>query len=77
MVENARPLDLSGQAAGVVTAAQAIHAKQQASRQRSQVRRIGWKAQARPVEPVADTQWKKRRLNKARRRNVALTTRID
>jgi len=39
MVENAPRLDLSGQVAGTVTAAQAIHAKRQASRQRSQDRR--------------------------------------
>jgi ProP effector len=39
MVENAPRLDLSGQPAGVVTATQAMHAKQQASRQRGQDRR--------------------------------------
>ncbi|MFJ5298637.1 ProQ/FinO family protein [Pseudomonas sp. NPDC088368] len=39
MVENAPRLDLSGQPAGVVTATQATHAKQQASRQRGQDRR--------------------------------------
>ncbi|MDU8502126.1 ProQ/FINO family protein [Pseudomonas syringae] len=39
MVENAPRLDLSGQPAGVVTATQAVHAKQQASRQRGQDRR--------------------------------------
>lgn len=39
MVENALRLDLSGQPAGVVTATQAMHAKQQASRQRGQDRR--------------------------------------
>ena len=39
MVENAPRLDLSGQAAGIVTAAQAMYAKHQASRQRSQDRR--------------------------------------
>jgi ProP effector len=55
MVENAPRLDLSGQPAGVVTAAQAIHAKQQASRQRSQVRRNRGKAQALAVEPDANT----------------------
>lgn len=38
MVENAPRLDLSGQPAGVVTATQAMHAKQQASRQRGQDR---------------------------------------
>jgi ProP effector len=39
MVEGAPRLDLSGQPAGVVTATQAMHAKQQASRQRGQDRR--------------------------------------
>jgi len=39
MVENASRLDLGGQAAGIVTAAQAMYAKQQALRQRSQDRR--------------------------------------
>jgi ProP effector len=39
MVENAPRLDLNGQPVGTVTAAQALHAKQQASRQRSQERR--------------------------------------
>ncbi|WP_341963520.1 ProQ/FinO family protein [Pseudomonas sp. RC10] len=39
MVENAPRLDLSGQPAGLVTATQALHAKQQASRQRGQDRR--------------------------------------
>ncbi|BBI43207.1 ProQ/FinO family protein [Pseudomonas syringae] len=39
MVEGAPRLDLSGQPAGVVTANQAIHAKQQASRHRGQDRR--------------------------------------
>ncbi|WP_397452116.1 ProQ/FinO family protein [Pseudomonas sp. NA-150] len=38
MVENAPRLDLSGQHVGTVTADQALHAKQQASRQRSQWR---------------------------------------
>ncbi|MCP1626279.1 ProQ/FinO family protein [Pseudomonas nitroreducens] len=39
MLENAPRLDLNGQPVGTVTAAQALHAKQQASRQRSQERR--------------------------------------
>lgn len=39
MVEDAPRLDLNGQPAGVVTASQALHAKRQASRQRSQDRR--------------------------------------
>ena len=55
MVENAPRLDLSGQPAGVVTAAQAIHAKRQASRQRSQVRRDRDKAQARALPADAET----------------------
>lgn len=48
MTENAPRLDLAGQAAGTVTAAQALHAKQQARRQRSQARR----AQAKPKAPA-------------------------
>ena len=39
MVENAPRLDLSGQPAGVVTAAQALYAKKQASKQRGHDRR--------------------------------------
>ncbi|MDD0841334.1 ProQ/FinO family protein [Pseudomonas sp. Gutcm_11s] len=46
MTENAPRLDLNGQAVGTVTAAQALHAKQQVKRQRSQARR----AQAKPKE---------------------------
>ena len=46
MTENAPRLDLSGQAVGVVTAAQALHAK----RQRGQARRI----QTKPKEPIQD-----------------------
>jgi ProP effector len=38
MTENAPRLDLSGQAVGMVTAAQSLHAKQQAKRQRGQAR---------------------------------------
>lgn len=49
MTEDAPRLDLNGQAAGTVTAAQALHAKQQAKRQRMQARR----AQSKPKEPVA------------------------
>jgi ProP effector len=55
MVENAPRLDLSGQAAGIVTAAQAIHAKQQASRQRSQDRRNRAKSKARVPAAAADS----------------------
>ena len=47
MTENAPRLDLNGQAVGVVTAAQALYAKQQARRHRAQARR----AQAKPKEP--------------------------
>jgi len=55
MVENAPRLDLNGQAAGTVTAAQALHAKQQASRQRSQDRRNRAKAKAPAPAPTGDT----------------------
>jgi ProP effector len=55
MVENAPRLDLSGQAAGAVTAAQALHAKQQAARQHSQDRRNRAKAKVAVPAPVADT----------------------
>ncbi|WP_082060850.1 ProQ/FinO family protein [Pseudomonas abietaniphila] len=48
MLEGAPRLDLSGQPAGVVTATQAAHAKQQASRQRSQDRRNRAKAKTSP-----------------------------
>lgn len=56
MTENAPRLDLNGQAAGTVTAAQALHAKQQAKRQRAQARRAEAKAKApaAPAEPVAE-----------------------
>ncbi|HCR1545970.1 ProQ activator of osmoprotectant transporter prop [Pseudomonas putida] len=56
MTENAPRLDLNGQAAGTVTAPQALHARQQAARQRGQARR---NKQAKPKEqaqaPAADT----------------------
>jgi len=52
MVENAPRLDLSGQAVGTVTAAQALHAKQQASRQRSQDRRNRAKLKASAPAPA-------------------------
>jgi ProP effector len=48
MTENAPRLDLSGQAVGLVTAAQALYAKQQAKRQRGQARRT----QSKPKEPT-------------------------
>ena len=62
MVEGAPRLDLSGQAVGMVTAAQALHAKQQAMRQRRQARRnqtkpkecIQDKAVVTPVEQIVD-----------------------
>tara|TARA_R110000868_G_scaffold126809_3_gene334090 strand:- start:1095 stop:1604 length:510 start_codon:yes stop_codon:yes gene_type:complete len=50
MTENAPRLDLSGQAVGMVTTAQALHAKQQAKRQRGQARRN----QKTPKEPIQD-----------------------
>ncbi|WP_181299074.1 ProQ/FinO family protein [Pseudomonas sp. Q2-TVG4-2] len=57
MVENAPRLDLNGQAVGSVTAAQALHAKQQAKRQRGQARRN----ESKPKEriPAAETTAKK------------------
>jgi len=52
MTENAPRLDLNGEAVGVVTAAQALHARQQAKRQRGQARRHPKKPKA-PVEDKA------------------------
>ncbi|OLU27304.1 ProQ activator of osmoprotectant transporter prop [Pseudomonas sp. PA15(2017)] len=52
MVEDASRLDLNGQPVGTVTAAQALHAKQQARRQRSQMRR----AQQKLKEPAASAE---------------------
>ena len=49
MTENAPRLDLNGQAVGVVTAAQALYAKQQAKRHRAQARR----SQSKPKAPAA------------------------
>ncbi|MBD8605187.1 ProQ/FinO family protein [Pseudomonas sp. CFBP 8771] len=46
MVENAPRLDLNGQAVGIVTTSQALHAKRQASRQRGQGQRNRAKAKA-------------------------------
>ncbi|MCE0952452.1 MULTISPECIES: ProQ/FinO family protein [Pseudomonas] len=54
MVENAPRLDLGGQAAGIVTAAQAMYAKQQALQQRSQDRRNRAKSKAPVPASVAD-----------------------
>jgi ProP effector len=50
MTENAPRLDLSGQAVGMVTTAQSLHAKQQAKRQRGQARRN----QKTPKERIQD-----------------------
>ncbi|QFT21366.1 ProP effector [Pseudomonas sp. THAF187a] len=50
MIENAPRLDLQGQPVGMVTAAQALHARQQARRQRMEARR----AQAKAKAPAAD-----------------------
>lgn len=55
MTENAPRLDLNGQPAGVVTANQALHAKQQAKRQRGQARRAQAKPRATAQAPAADT----------------------
>lgn len=54
MTENAPRLDLGGQAVGVVTAAQALYAKQQASRQRGQARRKQAKPKERMQNKAAD-----------------------
>ncbi|WDY59824.1 ProQ/FinO family protein [Pseudomonas sp. PSKL.D1] len=54
MVEGAARLDLNGQAAGTVTAAQAQYAKQQAFKQRGQERRNRAKAKASVAAPVGD-----------------------
>ncbi len=55
MVENAARLDLNGQAAGTVTASQALHAKQQASRHRGQERRNRSKPKKAIQDPAVDT----------------------
>ena len=54
MTENAPRLDLNGQPAGVVTANQALHAKQQAKRKRGQARRAQAKPKAAAQTPAAD-----------------------
>jgi len=55
MTENAPRLDLSGQAVGTVTAAQALYAKQQAKRQRGQARRNQTKPRERlHTDPVSE-----------------------
>ena len=55
MTENAPRLDLHGQVAGVVTAAQALHAKQQVKRQRGQARRAQSKPKEHTQASAADT----------------------
>lgn len=55
MVEDAPRLDLNGQPAGVVTAAHAMFARQQASRQRGQDRRSRASQKERTLPPAADT----------------------
>jgi ProP effector len=55
MVEGAPRLALSGQPVGVVTATQATHAKQQASRQRVQGRRHRAKSKEGGQAPATDT----------------------
>ncbi|HDS1680200.1 TPA: ProQ/FinO family protein [Pseudomonas putida] len=55
MVENAPRLDLNGQPAGIVTAGQALYAKQQASRQRGKDRKNRAKPKAAAQAPVADS----------------------
>ena len=55
MTENAPRLDLHGQVAGVVTAAQALHAKQQVKRQRGQARRAQSKPKEHTQAPAAGT----------------------
>ncbi|WP_122335813.1 ProQ/FinO family protein [Pseudomonas coronafaciens] len=54
MIENAPRLDLQGQSVGTVTAGQALYAKQQSSRQRSQDRRSRAESLAKASVPVAD-----------------------
>ncbi len=55
MTENAPRLDLSGQAVGMVTAPQALHAKQQAKRQRVQARRNQAAPKKQVQKKAADT----------------------
>ncbi|MBB2496685.1 ProQ/FinO family protein [Aquipseudomonas ullengensis] len=55
MTENAPRLDLYGQAVGVVTTTQALHAKQQAKRHRGQVRRSQSKPRERIQNPATDS----------------------
>jgi len=53
MKENAPRLDLNGQAVGVVTAPQALHAARQARRQRAQARRDKAPAKEKPADTAA------------------------
>ncbi len=55
MTENAARLNLSGQAEGMVTVAQALHAKHQATRQRGQARRNQTKPKALTQDKAAET----------------------
>ena len=55
MTEDAPRLDLSGQAVGMVTAPQALHAKQQAKRQRVQARRNQAAPKKQVQKKAADT----------------------
>ncbi|PZQ28035.1 MAG: ProQ activator of osmoprotectant transporter prop, partial [Ectopseudomonas oleovorans] len=55
MTENAPRLDLQGQPVGVVTASQALHAKQQARRHRAEARRNQAKAKAPADDKVAES----------------------
>ncbi|MES2818931.1 MAG: ProQ/FinO family protein [Pseudomonadota bacterium] len=55
MTENAPRLDLSGQADGLVTPAQALYAKQQAKRQHGQARRNQTKPKARIQDKAVET----------------------
>ena len=55
MTENAPRLDLSGQTTGLVTTAQALHAKRQAMRQRVQARRNQTKPKALMQDKAVET----------------------
>ncbi|QNH05305.1 ProQ/FinO family protein [Pseudomonas sp. B11D7D] len=55
MTENAPRLDLQGQPVGAVTAAQALHAKQQARRHRMEARRNQAKAKAPADDKAAES----------------------
>ena len=56
MTENAPRFDLSGQAVGLVTAPQALHAKQLAKRQRGQARRNQATPKERTQDKTVDTE---------------------